>query len=111
MSCLNKITKNNNTPIPRSDEMFDRIGGAKVFSKLDLKTGFHQIRVKAEDVEKTAFNTEYGQFEYLVMPMGACDAPATFQTLMNHIFHDCIDEFLVVYLDDLLIFSLDEESH
>jgi len=108
---LNRITKRNNAPIPRTDEMFDRIGGSKVFSRLDLKTGFHQIRVKPEDIEKTAFNTKYGQFEYLVMPMGACNAPATFQSLMNQIFHDCIDDFLVVYIDDLLIFSKDDESH
>jgi len=108
---LNRITKRNNAPIPRSDEMFDRIGGAKFFSRLDLKTGFHQIRVRDIDVEKTAFNTKYGQFEFLVMPMGACNSPATFQTLMNQIFHDCIDDFLVVYIDDLLIFSKDRESH
>jgi len=108
---LNRITKRNNMPLPRSDEMFDRLGGASVFSKLDLKTGFHQIRVRPEDIEKTAFNTKYGQFEYLVMPMGLCNAPATFQSLMNRIFYDCIDVFMVVYMDDLLIFSKDEESH
>jgi Reverse transcriptase (RNA-dependent DNA polymerase) len=66
---LNRITKKNNAPLPRSHGMFDRLGGARVFSKLDLKTGFHQIRLKPEDVEKTAFNTKYGQFQYLVMPM------------------------------------------
>ena len=108
---LNRITKRNNAPLPRSDEMFDRLGGARAFSKLDLKTGFHQIRLRAEDIEKTAFNTKYGQFEYLVTPMGLCNAPATFQTLMNNIFYDCIDEFLVVYMDDLLIFSKNEEDH
>jgi hypothetical protein len=108
---LNRITKRNNAPLPRSDEMFDRLGGARVFSKLDLKTGFHQIRLRPEDIEKTAFNTKYGQFEYLVMPMGLCNAPATFQTLMNNIFYDCIDDFLVVYMDDLLIFSKNEEDH
>ncbi|MEM7375746.1 MAG: reverse transcriptase family protein [Bacteroidota bacterium] len=108
---LNRITKKNNTPLPRTDEMFDRIGGARVFSKMDLKTGFHQIRVKPRDIEKTAFNTKYGQFEYLVMPMGLCNSPAPFETLTNSIFHDCIDEFLVVYMDDLLIFSKDKESH
>ena len=108
---LNRITKRNNTPLPRADEMFDRLGKARVFSKLDLKTGFHQIRVRPEDIEKTAFNTKYGQFEYLVMPMGLCNAPATFQTLMNRIFYDCIDVFMVVYMDDLLIFSTNAEEH
>jgi len=108
---LNLITKKNSTPLPRTDEMFDRIGEARIFSKMDLKTGFHQIRVRPEDVEKTAFNTKYGQFEYLVLPMGLCNAPATFQSLMNSIFHDCMDEFIVVYMDDLLIFSKDKESH
>ena len=85
--------------------MCDELGGARAFSKLDLKTGFNQIRVRPEDVEKTAFNTKYGQFEYLVMLMGLCNVPATFQSWMNRIFHDCIDDFLVVYMDDLLIFS------
>jgi hypothetical protein len=103
---LNRITKRSNAPLPRSDEMFDRLGGARVFSKLDLKTGFHQIRLRPEDIEKTEFNTEHGQFEYLVMPIGFCNAPATFQTLMNNIFYDCIDDFLVVYMDDLLTFSI-----
>ncbi len=108
---LNRITKRNNAPLPRSDEMFDMLGDAKVFSKMDLKTGFHQIRVKPEDIEKTAFNTNYGQFEYLVMPMGLCNAPATFQSLLNRICHDCVDVFTVVYMDDSLIFSKDEKSH
>ena len=108
---LNRITKRNNAPLPRSDEMFDLLGEAKVFSKMDLKTGFHQIRVRDKDIEKTAFNTKYGQFEYLVMPMGLCNAPATFQSLMNRIFYDCVDVFMVVYMDDLLVFSKDEESH
>ncbi len=87
------------------------LGEARFFSKLDLKTGFHQIRVRPEDIEKTAFNTKYGQFEYLVMPMGLCNAPATFQSLMNRIFYDFLDDFLVVYMDDLLIFSKGEQSH
>ena len=75
---LNRFIKRNNSPLPRPDEMFDRLGGSCFFSKLDLKTGFHQIRVRPEDIEKTAFNTKHGQFEYLVMPMGLCNAPATF---------------------------------
>ncbi len=108
---LNRITKRNNALIRRSDEMFDMHGNAKVFSKMDLKTGFHQIRVRPEDIEKTAFNTRYGRYEYLVMPMGQCNGPATFQSLMNQIFYDCIDVFMVVYMDDLLVFSKDENSH
>jgi len=108
---LNRITKKNSSPLPRSDEMFDRLGEATVFTRMDLKTGFHQIRVKPGDIEKTAFNTKYGQFEYLVLPMGLCNAPATFQSLMNEVFHDCLDDFLVVYMDDLLIFSRDASSH
>lgn len=102
---LNRITKRNNSPIPRKDEMFNRLGEATVFSKIDMKTGFHQVRVGPEDVEKTAFNTKYGQFEYLLMPMGLCNAPATFETLRNDIFRDCIDDFIVIYLNDLLVFS------
>ena len=108
---LNRITKKNSTPIPITDEMFDRLSSVMYFFKLDLKSGFHQIRVRKEDVEKTAFNTKYGQYEYLVMPMGLCDAPQTFQTLMNNVFHDCIDNFIVIYLDDLLIFSSTMEEH
>lgn len=83
--------------------MFDRLVGARYFSKLDLKTGFHQIRVCPEEIEKTAFNTKYGQFEYLVIPMGICNAPETSKTLMNRVFHDCIDVFMVLYMDELII--------
>ncbi len=106
---LNRIKMRNNAPLPRSDEMFDMFGDAKMFSKMDLKTGLHQIRVKPDDIENTAFNTKYGQFEYLVMPMGLCNAPATFQWLMNRILYYCLDVFMVVYMDDLWIFSRDEE--
>ncbi len=108
---LNRINKRNNTPLFRSDEMFDMLGNAKVFSIMDLKTGFHLIRVKPQNIEKTAFNTKYCQYEYLVMPMGLCNASATFQSLMNQIFYDCIDVFMVVHMDDLLIFSKDQKSH
>lgn len=108
---LNRITKKNNAPIPRTDEMFDRLSGCSVFSKMDLKTGFHQIRIHPDDIEKTAFNTKYGHYEFLVMPMGLCNAPATFQALMNSIFFDCIDLFVVIYIDDLLVFSKSEDEH
>ena len=100
---LIRITKKNRTPLPRTYEMFDRLGGAKYLSKLDLKTGINHIRISPEDVEKTAFNTKYGQYEYLVMPIGLCKAPATFQSLINRIYNGCIDEFLVVYIDHLLV--------
>lgn len=106
---LNRITKRNNTPIPRSDEIFDRISGARVFSRLRLKTGFHQVRVKPKDVKKTAFNIEYGPFEYMVMPVGLWDSPATFQMLMGCIFHCVINGFM--YICNLLIFIENEESH
>ncbi len=81
---------------------------------MDLKTGFHQIRVREKDVEKTAFNTKYGQFEYLVMPMSLCNAPATFYSMMNLIFADYIEDFMVMYMDDLLVYSKsveDDMSH
>ena len=85
---LNLITKKNNDPLPRSDEMFDLLGDAMVFSKIELKTGFHQVKVKLDYIEKTAFNTKYGQFEYLVMSMRLCNAPSTFQSLINTIIYD-----------------------
>lgn len=78
---------------------------------MDLKTGYHQIRLRPEDIEKTAFNTKYGHYEFLVMPMGLFNAPVTFQTLMIEIFKDCIDEFVVVYIDNLLVFSKKTEEH
>lgn len=108
---LNKITKKNNTPTPRSDEMFDILGCSRFFTKIDLKTGFHQIRVKPADVEKTAFQTKYGQYEYLVLPMGLCNAPATFTTMMNEVLNGLVDKICTVYLDDILIFSSSREEH
>ena len=108
---LNKITKKNKTPTPRSDEMFDIIGGSKLFTKIGLKSSFHQIRVKPDDIEKTEFQTKYGQYEYLVIPMGLCNAPATFSTMMNEDLQGYIDRFCTVYLDDILIFSKTAQDH
>lgn len=105
----NRITKRNSTAVPESDDLFDRIGQARVFSKIDLKTGFRQIRIDQNDVEKTAFMTKYGQFEFLVT--GLCNGPATFQTLMNSVFPDVIYVYLVVYLNDILMFSYSEKEH
>ena len=98
-------------PTPRSDEIFDILGGSQFFTKIDLKTGFHQIRVKPEDVEKTAFQTKYGQYEYLVLPMGLCNATATFATMMNEVRDGLVDRFCTVYLDDIFIFSKTAEEH
>lgn len=99
------MKKKNNAPLPQTDEIFDRLRAAKFFSKLDLKTEFHQIMVLPEKILKTSFNIKSGQLEYMVMSIRRCNAPATFQTLMNDIFSDCIDIELVVYVDDLLILS------
>src|SRR5207244_1363196 len=106
---LNRITAMNRTALPNMRELMDRLSNSRVFSKLD--NGFHQIRVKEEDVHKTAFRTKYGHFEWTVLPLGLGNAPATFQTMMNEIFGDFIDDFVLVYVDDLLIYSPDDETH
>ena len=108
---LNKLTVKNRTALPNILEMLDRLKDAKVFTKIDLQSGFHLIRVSEGDIAKTAFRTKYGHFEFTVMPFGLCNAPATFQSNMNAIFADLLDECVVVYLDDLLIYSRTHEEH
>ena len=108
---LNDITVKNKYPLPLMDELFDRVVNAKVFSKLDLRTGFHQIRVHDDDVAKTAFRTRYGSFEYRVLPMGLCNAPGTFMQLMNDTFRDLLDRSVLVFLDDILVYSSTIEEH
>ncbi len=101
---LNKLTVKNSYPLPRIDEIFDQLRGAKFFSKIDLRSGYHQIRIDPSSIPLTAFRTKYGLFEFTVMPFGLTNASATFMTLMNNIFHEYIDVFVQVYLDDILVF-------
>ncbi|GBG68999.1 hypothetical protein CBR_g3698 [Chara braunii] len=108
---LNAITVKNTEPLPRIDDLLDRVQGCKYYSKIDLKSGYHQIAIRPEDQHKTAFLTRYGLYEFVVMPFGLCNAPGTFQHAMNRIFHDHLDKFVVVYLDDILIFSKSVEEH
>ena len=108
---LNKVTVKNSYPLPRIDDLFDRLAGAKYFSRIDLRSGYHQIRIAQGDEEKTACRTRYGSFEFLVMPFGLCNALATFTTLMNNIFHEYLDDFVIIYIDDILVYSKTAEEH
>ncbi|CEG84711.1 hypothetical protein RMATCC62417_18472 [Rhizopus microsporus] len=108
---VNAVTKRLNTPLPRIDECLERLSGAKHFSSIDLKSGYHQVRIRDEDVPKTAFNTRYGSYEFLVLPFGLTNSPPTFQKMMNQVLQDYVDKFVLVYLDDILIFSKTEEEH
>jgi hypothetical protein len=108
---LNEVTIKNKYPLPRIDILFDQLTRARVFSKIDLKSGYHQIRIRPEDIPKTAFTTWYGLFEYLVMSFGWTNAPAHFTYLMNSVFMPELDKFVVVFIDDILIYSKNEEEH
>ncbi|RHN78856.1 putative nucleotidyltransferase, Ribonuclease H [Medicago truncatula] len=108
---LNKVTVKNRYPLPRIDDLMDQLVGARVFSKIDLRSSYHQIKVKDEDMQKTAFKTRYGHYEYKVMPFGVTNAPEVFMEYMNRIFHAFLDRFVVVFIDDILIYSKTEEEH
>ena len=108
---LNKVTIKNRYPLPRIDDLMDQLVGACVFSKIDLRSGYHQIRVKSDDIPKTAFHTRYGHYEYTVMPFGVTNAPGVFTEYMNRIFHPYLDNFVVVFIDDILVYSKSEEEH
>ena len=108
---LNSQTIQNRYVLPWIDELFDRLHGAKVFSKLDLTSGYYQIGVDPKDRYKTAFRTHYRHYEFNVMPFGLTNAPVTFQTLMNDIFRDLLDVCVIVYLDDILIYSTHYADH
>ena len=108
---LNAITIKNRYPLPLISELLDRLNGSVVFSKIDLRNAYHQIRIREGDEWKTAFRTRYGHFEYQVLPFGLTNAPATFQAYINRALRGLVDDFCVVYLDDILIFSKSEEEH
>ena len=108
---LNQVTVKNRYPLPRIDDLFDQLQGTKVFSKIDLRSGYHQLKVKDSDVSKTVFRTRYGHYEFLVMPFGVTNAPAIFMDLMNRVFQPYLDSFVIVFIDDILVYSHSQKEH
>ena len=102
---MNRVTVKNRYPLPRIDDLFDQLRGARVYSKIDLRTCYHQLRVKEIDIPKTAFKTRYGHFEFMVMPFGLTNAPTTFMDLMYRVFQLYPDQFFLVFVDEILIYS------
>nr|GFA84128.1 putative reverse transcriptase domain-containing protein [Tanacetum cinerariifolium] len=108
---LNKLTVKNHYPLPRIDDLFDQLQRSSVYSKIDLRSGYHQLRVRGEDIPKIAFRTRYGHYEFQVIPFGLTNAPAVFMDLMNRVCKPYLDKFAIVFIDDILIYSKDEKEH
>ncbi|GJZ81057.1 putative reverse transcriptase domain-containing protein [Tanacetum coccineum] len=108
---LNKLTVKNRYPLPRIDDLFDQLQGSSVYSKIDLRSGYYQLRVQEEDIPKTAFRTRYGHYEFQMMPFGLTNAPAVFMDLMNRVCKPCWDKFVIVFIDDILIYSKNKKEH
>ena len=108
---INKVIMKNKYPFVRIEDIFYQLKGASVFSKINLRSGYYQMRVKEVDVPKTAFRTRYGHYEFLVMPFGLTNSPVTFMDLMNRVFRPYVDKFVVVFIDDILVYSKDAQEH
>ena len=108
---LNRVMNKNRYPLPRIDDLFDQLRGTQVYSKIDLCTGYHQLSIRETDIPKTTFRTWYGHFKFTMMPFGLTNAPAAFMDLMHRVFHPYLDRFVVVFVDDILIYSETEEDH
>ncbi|GJY53591.1 putative reverse transcriptase domain-containing protein [Tanacetum coccineum] len=108
---LNKLTLKNHYPLPKIDDLFDQLQGSSTYSKIDLRSGYHQLRVRDEDIPKTAFRTRYGHYEFHVMPFGLTNSPAVFMDLMNRVCKPYLDKFVIVFIDDILIYPRNKEEH
>ncbi|GJT64014.1 putative reverse transcriptase domain-containing protein [Tanacetum coccineum] len=108
---LNKLTVKNRYLLSRIDDLFDQLQGLSVYSKIDLRSGYHQLRVHDEDISKTAFRTRYGHYEFQVMPFGLTNTPAVFMDLMNQVCKPYLDKFVIIFIDDILIYSKSKEEH
>ena len=108
---LNMVTIKNRYPLPMIDDLFDQLRGVRVYFKIDLRTGYHQLRVREVDIPKTTFRTRYGHFEFTAMPFGLTNAPIAFMDLMHRVFQPYLDQFVVVLVDDILIYFRSKEEH